>query len=193
MVERAAALNRKRTAARITSCAQDLAEERGLDGFTMEDLAERAGVSRRTLFNYVSGKHDAVLGSPPPPDPSRLLTFRSGGPTGNLAEDLKVTLVAVLDSRSMDSDELERVRRLVASDGRLHKTLHDKFEKVATLIAEAIVEREPDRFDALRARAAATVTIAVFDLALEAYVQDPSVNLADHYIAAFDGAAALFT
>ena len=38
--------------------------EHGLDGFTMEQLAERVGVSRRTLFYYFPAKDDAVLGGP---------------------------------------------------------------------------------------------------------------------------------
>ena len=43
---------RRETADRITACAQELTEARGLDGFTMEDLAAEAHVSRRTRFNY---------------------------------------------------------------------------------------------------------------------------------------------
>ena len=53
------------TAHRITTCAQRLTDQHGLDGFTMDDLAAEAGVSRRTLFNYFPGKVDAVLGPGP--------------------------------------------------------------------------------------------------------------------------------
>src|SRR5262245_7061502 len=53
------------TARRITVCAQRLTDERGFDGFTMDDLAEAAGLSRRTLFNYFPSKADAVLGAGP--------------------------------------------------------------------------------------------------------------------------------
>ncbi|MEV4670841.1 hypothetical protein AB0K34_04230 [Actinomadura sp. NPDC049382] len=192
MTESATSLNRKRTAARITQCAQVLAEEWGLDGFTMDDLAECAGVSRRTLFNYVDGKLDAVLGAPPGPDPANLAAFRAGGPTGRLAEDVKATIVAVLNRQDTAAEEYERVRRLIASEARLHKAMHDKFSRLAEFLAEAIVEREGARFDLLRARAAATVTLSLFDLALEAFVADPSASLAEHYVAVFDGAAALF-
>ena len=57
------------TARRIVLCAQELTLEHGLDGFTMDDLAQRAEVSRRTLFNYFPSKDDAVLGGPPSVDP----------------------------------------------------------------------------------------------------------------------------
>lgn len=192
MIESATVVNRKRTAARVTGCAQQLAEERGLDGFTMDDVAACAGVSRRTLFNYVPGKLDAVLGAPADPDPARLVEFRAGGPTGRLGDDVKSTIAAFLDSKDTAPEDLERVRRLIASDARLHKALHDKFARVAAFLAEAILEREGAAFDALRARAAATVTLSLFDVALETYVADPSTSLADHYVAVFEGAAALF-
>ena len=52
------------TSERITLCAQVLADEHGLDGFTMDELATAADVSRRTLFNHFPGKVDAVLGAP---------------------------------------------------------------------------------------------------------------------------------
>ena len=67
------------TTLRIARCARRLAADRGLDGFTMEELAQEAGVSRRTLFNYFPGKVDAVLGPMPEPADEALDLFREGG------------------------------------------------------------------------------------------------------------------
>ncbi|MEU0073786.1 helix-turn-helix domain-containing protein [Streptomyces sp. NPDC006332] len=184
--------NRRRTAALITESALDLAEERGVDGFTMDELAERVGVSRRTLFNYVPGKLDAILGAPQSPDPASLVAFRAGGPTGRLADDVKATFAAVLDNAQTPSAQVERVRRLVASDARLHKAMHDKFALFATVFADALTERDPARFPPPRAQVAATVTLSLFGVALDAFVADPAATLAEHFVAAFDGAAALF-
>jgi TetR/AcrR family transcriptional regulator of autoinduction and epiphytic fitness len=44
----------------IIDAAAVLVEERGLGGFTVTDLAERAGVSRRTIFNHFASAEDAV-------------------------------------------------------------------------------------------------------------------------------------
>lgn len=158
----------------------------------MDDVAACAGVSRRTLFNYVEGKLDAVLGAPPSPDPSRLVEFRAGGPTGKLAEDVKAVFVAVLDSQRPSRTGLERVRRLIASDARLYKAMHEKFARFAAFFAEALVEREGPALDPLGAQAAATVTLSLFDVALEAFIADPGTSLAGYFTAAFDGAAILF-
>ena len=42
--------------------ARQLTIERGLSGFTIEELCADVGVSRRTFFNYFPGKEDAVVG-----------------------------------------------------------------------------------------------------------------------------------
>ena len=55
---------RKRAATRaaITAVARSLTSERGLNGYTVEDVCEQAGISRRTFFNYFPTKEDAILG-----------------------------------------------------------------------------------------------------------------------------------
>ncbi|GHD10819.1 TetR family transcriptional regulator [Zhihengliuella salsuginis] len=50
------------TYAALIDHARRLTAEHGLAGFTVEELAEAAGVSRRTFFNYFQTKDDAVLG-----------------------------------------------------------------------------------------------------------------------------------
>ncbi|WP_310550606.1 TetR/AcrR family transcriptional regulator [Paenibacillus glufosinatiresistens] len=48
------------TSTALAEAAYELALERGLDGFLVDDVAERAGVSRRTFANYFSCKEEAV-------------------------------------------------------------------------------------------------------------------------------------
>lgn len=192
MRESASDASRRMISARIIQNAQDLAEARGLDGFTMEDLAEAAGVSRRTLFNYVDGKLDAVLGAPGDPDPARLLAFRQGGPTGRLGDDILATIISLLDAKTIASEDLDRTRRLIAAEPRLAREMHGKFAQIARFFAEAIQEREGARCTPLQARAAATVMLSLFDLALDAYVADPSKGIAAHYLESFEGVAAMF-
>lgn len=50
------------TAARLTTVSRRLTATHGLNGFTIEELCEEVGVSRRTFFNYFPSKEDAVLG-----------------------------------------------------------------------------------------------------------------------------------
>lgn len=46
----------------ITRQARTLTAEHGYNGFTIEQLCEQVGISRRTFFNYFSTKLDAVFG-----------------------------------------------------------------------------------------------------------------------------------
>jgi AcrR family transcriptional regulator len=54
---------RKKAATRqsLHEAALRLAMAGGLDGMTVEDIADEAGVSRRTFSNYFANKEDAVL------------------------------------------------------------------------------------------------------------------------------------
>ncbi|MDX2376742.1 TetR/AcrR family transcriptional regulator [Microbacterium sp. LRZ72] len=50
------------TSRRLRAEARRLTAERGLSGFTVEEVCALAGVSRRTFFNYFASKENAVLG-----------------------------------------------------------------------------------------------------------------------------------
>ncbi|MFD6860432.1 TetR family transcriptional regulator [Rhodococcus sp. NPDC060090] len=52
----------QRTYDELVAQARTLTAERGLAGFTVEELCDRVGISRRTFFNYFPTKEDAVFG-----------------------------------------------------------------------------------------------------------------------------------
>ncbi len=49
----------------LATAARELTLERGLDGVTVEEITEAAGVSPRTFFNYFSCKEEAIVGVEP--------------------------------------------------------------------------------------------------------------------------------
>ena len=61
--------HRAETWGAIRNAAGDLAMEAGLSGATIDAITARAGVSRRTFFNYFQTKEDAVLGTQSPTVP----------------------------------------------------------------------------------------------------------------------------
>ncbi|WP_165931400.1 MULTISPECIES: TetR/AcrR family transcriptional regulator [unclassified Curtobacterium] len=59
-IDRRAALKAKHRAA-IVQAARDLVEERGGRGFSVDELAARADVARRTVFNHFSSLDEVLL------------------------------------------------------------------------------------------------------------------------------------
>jgi AcrR family transcriptional regulator len=53
------------TESRLSAVSRRLTAERGLNGFTVEEVCAEVGVSRRTFFNYFPSKEDAVIGIDP--------------------------------------------------------------------------------------------------------------------------------
>jgi len=53
-------MKKEATAHALAHAAFELALERGLDGFVVDDIVQRAGYSRRTFANYYSCKEEAV-------------------------------------------------------------------------------------------------------------------------------------
>jgi AcrR family transcriptional regulator len=56
---------KRETRLALHRAALDLVEEFGFDAVTTEEIAVRAGVSARTLFNYFPTKESAVIGTSP--------------------------------------------------------------------------------------------------------------------------------
>ena len=54
----------RRTRRALIAGARRLTAERGLAGFTVDELCAGVGISRRSFFNYFASKDDAVLGTP---------------------------------------------------------------------------------------------------------------------------------
>jgi AcrR family transcriptional regulator len=172
---------RQATAHRISLCAQELTGDRGLDGFTMDELAEAAGVSRRTLFNYFPGKDAAVMGTQPGIDDSLLEEFAAGGPTGQLVQDMAVLADAILEVKDINRDDVHRVRALVLQEPRLMAYAKQRFEEFGEEFLGLIEAREGSSYDETRARVVIQVMAALFDLAITIFANDPETELSALY------------
>ncbi|MGC0238153.1 TetR/AcrR family transcriptional regulator [Arthrobacter sp. SD76] len=112
---------RKRAATRgaITATARALTAERGLNGYTVEEVCEAAGISRRTFFNYFPTKEDAIIGHADDDVPADIIDeFVAGGsdsPSGEISPTLFRDLVrlSLQLSEHMSASE-EETRQLIA-------------------------------------------------------------------------------
>jgi AcrR family transcriptional regulator len=163
---------RQLTAHRITAAAQRLVLEHGLDGFTMDQLAEVAGVSRRTLFNYFPGKDDAVLGGPPVLEESVLDEFGGGGPTGRLLDDLAAVVQGILRESPDTREDVARGRRVMLENPRLIALAHQRLQESVESCMGYVEAREGPAFDRRRVDVAIALVLACFHLAMDRYLED---------------------
>jgi AcrR family transcriptional regulator len=120
----------------IHEAAASLAQERGLEQATVEVIAETAGVSPRTFFNYFPGKEDAVLGLREPVlDPVESAKLNGAG---DLLGQTSQLLVSVARSALGDT-ETRRRRELLQRYPNLHRRQMEYMVKGETLVREAVV------------------------------------------------------
>ncbi|MGA8256427.1 MAG: TetR family transcriptional regulator [Nocardioides sp.] len=188
------AIDRKSaTAERITICAQRLTDQHGIDGYTMDDLAEAAEVSRRTLFNYFPRKIDAILGVWPTLDDDDVDEFRSGGPDHDLLQDLRTMILPLFEVELADREQIQIRRRMLLGNPRLLMAVHARYESLSAEIVEHIAVREGPTFGALRAQVAVRVLAALFDSALDEFLLDPRErSIVHHFDEALRTARSLF-
>lgn len=122
--------------------ARRLTAERGLTGFTIEELCSEVGVSRRTFFNYYASKENAVLGVPVRSATSDLEEqFASG--QGTLLDDFAELHIARWARLNLTTAEAETMGRIFDREPHL-------FAHFVSLKAEgdrddiALVHRRPD-------------------------------------------------
>lgn len=173
---------RQETSSRITAEARLLTDRQGLEGWTMDELAQGSGVSRRTLFNYFASKTDAVLGAPPELPEDLLATFLAGGPTGRLFDDVAVLAHAALSVRDEGRESLALGRRLLTRTPRLLVAAHERFEAITEEFAALLLSRKGEPHDERDARLLLRVLVSLHDSALDRFLTEPvGRSFADHY------------
>lgn len=102
-------IKKEATATALAEAAFELALERGMEGFVIDDVVSRARYSRRTFANYFSCKEEAVAAV------LRVRTARAADLIADIPEDTPlVDLAHSLLRRQMDSQMMETLGRMVA-------------------------------------------------------------------------------
>ena len=170
---------RVETTRRLEWCALELTRDKGFDGWTMDDLAVAADVSRRTVFNYFDSKADVVLGPAHDLPDETIEAFVAGGPNGRLFDDLVHLGTLSLADKGSDL-ELVRLRRdVICGDPHVTAFVHERFEELIEESVDLIRQREGADYDANRARLLVRLLVTVFDSVVERTAPDPSRPLAD--------------
>ena len=173
---------RLETSAAIVTTAHALFVRQGYDATTMDQVADAAAVSRRTLFRYFPTKEDLVFSdedgmlgvvvdalAAAPPE----LTPFAG------AQSACQALARYLEPRR---EELLTVDRLVESAATLKTRQTTKFARWHVELRAAVANRGADVEEA---ELIARVSISCFEAALDRWYADGSRALQDHVTTTF--------
>lgn len=148
---------RKREATRsaITAKARALTAQHGLNGFTIEQLCEDVGVSRRTFFNYFPSKEDALIGHLLDEFPAdATASFLTGaapetgvkrGPNGlssTLLQDLFRLTCAMVEHMNVTREQVNLLRAAMKKEPQLMMKIMDSTHVREQEFADLIAQRE---------------------------------------------------
>jgi len=142
---------RKRAATRtaITAVARSMTAAHGLNGFTVEEVCEEAGISRRTFFNYFHSKEDAVIGSFSDELPEDALEAFNQNPSrtpdsisGTLLAALHVLTVTLMERSSISRTEVQQFIAAITAEPQLLARLTLEGEARERQFAALVAARE---------------------------------------------------
>mgnify|MGYP002398817531 CR=1 FL=1 len=108
---------RQQTARDIQRATLDLAAAKGFENVTTEAIAEAAGISARTFFNYYTNKEAASVGLPPKFSEAARAALREG--QGALEPDLRRFIDAHLADIAAEADVIHRLRPVLRSSAQV--------------------------------------------------------------------------
>jgi AcrR family transcriptional regulator len=163
---------------RLQEAALELFGERGFEQTTVEDIAKRAGLTKRTFFRHFSDKRE-VLFSGGEDFQARFVEGLAGAPAS--APPLEAAALAIEAGGAFLRDRRDFARRrqaVVTANAELQERELVKLASVAAALADGLRERGvPDPAASVTAEAA----IAVFRTAFERWVAtDDGRDLSDH-------------
>jgi AcrR family transcriptional regulator len=185
-------IKREATAQALADAAFELALERGLDGFVVEDVVQHAGYSRRTFANHFSCKEEAVAMS--------AATFKGIDEAEELLADLPESTTPLdvlfqLMKTQLTAELLWKMRELVSLSKR-HPTLEpyilSLFRRLQTAAQETLSDlyqgRYPEGYSHLLVGAVYGAILPVLDGSLnvslpgESTAKMPGATSFDQYL-----------
>ena len=149
--------------------------ERGYDEVTVADIAERAGLTKRSFFNHFADKREVMFASADALQADVLAALAEDG--GGLSPlDSAVRAFTRAAAPVEDYHELARARRaLIDSSPELRERDLLKMAQMAAAVAGALAHRGVPRRDATFIAQAATT---VFATAVDDWAREPGRGLA---------------
>jgi len=181
-------VGRRRSTTRdhIAGVAIDLFSARGFGGVSVDDVAQAAGISRRTLFRYYASKSAVLWGD----FDSHLDHLRDlldqADPTASLTAALRSALLSFNTFSEHETDQHRERMRVILETAELQAYSMTMYAGWREVIAEFVAARCGIKTGDLAAQTIAWTMLGVALSAYEHWLADASVSLHDALEAAFD-------
>jgi mycofactocin system transcriptional regulator len=180
------------TRSRVERAALDLFTLRGFENVTSDEVADAAGISRRTFFRYYATKADAVWGDFAG-HVARLGGLLAGtDPAKPVLASVCAAYVEVNDYPQADLPLLRERMHLILTEPALLAHSHLRFAEVDRVVARHVAARTGTSPTGLVPRLVAASTRASATTAFEAWLADERSSLTELLHQAFDEMAAGF-
>lgn len=168
----ARAIARDAIVTRIAAAALDLFEARGFTAVTMDDVAQRAGVSVRSVHRYFPSKEDLVVGDPTPTAILVEDAFAASDSALSPWDALREAFEALVRHAASRGEEGRRITRIVATTDTLRARSFEKHlawaHRLTPLVAARLATADPE-LGTLHARAMVHMALGCFDVAVDAW------------------------
>ncbi|WP_116282819.1 TetR/AcrR family transcriptional regulator [Subtercola boreus] len=178
-------LKQRRTRTRLTAAARTLTIEHGLAGFTVLELCEQVGVSRRTFFNYFPSKEHAVLGFAHGASERHVAAFMAArtsgpaptsGPASNLIADLAALAEASFGDLGLTAADAAALAAALRREPALLPLLLDAAQREQERFVVMVAEREGQGSDRVTAEVAVKVVGCLVGLAAETFLTEANTT-----------------
>jgi len=172
--------------ARVERAALELFTLRGFDAVTADEVADAAGISRRTFFRYHPTKADAVWG-----DFDRHVArldrlLRDAGDSGPVLATICSAYANVNDYGPEDLPVLRQRMRLILTEPALQAHSQLRYAEIDRVVAEYVADRIGGAPTDLLPRLVAASTRAAAMTAFAVWLGDDRASLRGHLHRAFD-------
>ncbi len=177
---------REATRARIEQAALELFTRLGFEGVTTDEVADAAGISRRTFFRHFATKADAVWGDFDEHVQRLESLLGAAAADQPVLASICAAYVEVNDYGEAHLPMLRQRLRLILTEPALQAHSQVRYADVDRVVAEHVARRTGQSPTALLPRLVATSTPAAATTAFEVWLADGTTTLASALHAAFD-------
>ncbi|WP_304557677.1 mycofactocin system transcriptional regulator [Blastococcus sp. TF02-8] len=178
--------------ARVERAALELFTSRGFDAVTADEVADAAGISRRTFFRYYPTKADAVWGDFAAHVARLDALLRSAVPGAPVLGTVCTAYADVNDYGPADLPVLRQRMRLILTEPALQAHSQLRYAEIDRVVAEHVARSTGEDPSGLLPRLVAASTRAAATTAFAAWLADDRADLGVQLHRAFDELATGF-